>query len=366
LPILFRAPAGIIKIADVPRDASIYLEAYFDYNKFLARPVKLQNIVLNKPIYAPFGRYILELRRLKQVGDPSNLIEDIVYRREFYLREDQPVFVVDVTDTGLNQFPAVVRSEPAGADVFIDGRKVGTTPFRGDLPVGKHRLTLRKEGYFEETQEIEADINTPFKTEITLRTSLAGEKLNLAKSFMRQKAYDSALQTLSQVFNLVPTAGETAEARFLLGNVYLGLGEAVKAAGYFEQAKQDERYKYWGQLGLARVFAAQGRTAQALVPLVDVLLNAQEEEALKEGHNLLREISPLRSVVYIQSDPPGAEVYLNDKKLAQATPVLLHEMGLGSYKIRLMKTGFQPLDLNINLSVNEFNPVLAKLKSLPE
>lgn len=366
IPILFRAPVGTVKISEMPRDASIYLEAYFEYNQFQARPVKLQNIVLNKPIYAPFGRYILELRRFKPVGDPSNLIEDIVYRREFYLKEDQPAMMIDVTETGLDQFPAHVRSEPPGADVFVDGRKVGTTPFRGELPVGKHTLTLRKEGYFEETQTIEADINTPFRTEITLRTSAAGEKLNLARSFLRQGAYESSLQSLSEVFNLGPSEGEAAEARYLLGNAYLGMGAAEKAYGYYQHARQHEKYKYWSQLGLAKVFALQGKTAQALIPLVDVLLNAQEEVIVKEANNFLREISPLRSVVYIQSDPPGAEVYLNDKKLAQATPVLLHEMGLGSYKIRLTKPGFQPLDLNINLSVNEFNPVLAKLKPLPD
>lgn len=365
VPILFRAPAGTIKIAEVPRDASIYLEAYFDYNKFRARPVKLQNIVLNKPLYAPYGRYILELRRLKPVGEPSNLVEDIVYRREFFLKEDQPTFAVDVTEERLNQFPSIVRSEPPGADVFIDGRRMGTTPFRGDLPLGKHVLTLRKEGFFEATQEIAADVNTPFRTEITLRTSAAGEKLNLAKSFIRQQAYESALQPLSEIFNLEPTEGEKAEARYLLGNVYLGLGEFQKSAGYFEQAKKYEKFKYWCLLGLARIHSLQNQTAQALIPLVDALLNAQEEDVLKEANALLREVSPLRSVVYIQSEPPGAEVYLNNRKLAQATPVLLHEMGLGSYKIRLVKAGFQPLDLNVNLSVNEFNPVLAKLKPLP-
>lgn len=366
IPILFRAPVGTIKISELPRDASMYLEAYFDYNKFQARSVKLQNIVLNKPIYTPFGRYILELRRLKAVGDSTNLIEDIVYRREFVLQEDNPSYAIEVTEEGLNQFPATVRSAPTGADVFIDQKKLGTTPFHGMLPIGKHTLTLRKEGYFEATQEMEGDINTPFQTEMTLRTSAAGEKLNAAKSFLRQGAHQPAIQALSEVFEKTPTEGEIAEARYLLGQVYLDLGDLEKARGYFEQAKTHEKYKYWAQLGMASLLAAQENIPQALISLVNVLLNAKEEDILREAHGLLREISPLRSVVYIQSDPPAAEVYLNDQRLAQTTPVLLHEMGLGSYRIRLEKTGFQPLDLKINLSVNEFNPVLAKLKPLPE
>ena len=366
LPILFHAPVGTLKIVELPRDASLYLEAYFAYNKFQAKTVKLQNIVLNKPVYAPFGRYILELRKLKAVGNPPNMIEDIVYRREFNLEEDSPTFAVDVLEEGLDLFPAVVRSEPRGADVFVDQKKVGTTPYEGKLPVGKHTLTLRKEGYFESSQEIEASINTPFATEVTLKTSAAGEKINQARSFVRQGVNENALQSLSEVFGLNPSEGEIAETRAMLGNVYLAMGDLEKAAGYFSQASQNEKYKYWGKLGLSKVYAAQNNIPQSLVPLVDVLLNAKEEEIQTEAHGVLRQISPLRSVVYIQSDPQGAAVYLNDKKLAQATPLLLHEMGLGAYRIRLEKKGYQPLDLNINLSINEFNPVLSKLKPLPE
>jgi len=366
LPILFHAPVGTIKIADLPRDASLYLEAYFATNKFQGKPVKLQNIVLNKPIYAPFGKYILELRRLKETGTPGNMIEDIVYRREFNLAADQPSFVVEIPEEGLNQFPAMVRSEPSGADVFIDQKKVGQTPFQGTIPVGKHTLTLRKEGYFENSKEIEASINAPFTAEVTLQTSAAGAKINEAKSFYRQAIYPNALQSLSDVFNLNPTDGETAETRYLLGNTYLAMGEPEKAFGYYEQAAKNEKYKYWGKLGMSKVLAAEHLTPQALLPLVEVLLNAKEEEIQKEANIVLRDVSPLRSVVYIQSEPAGAEVYLNDKKLAQATPVLLHEMSLGGYRIHLQKPGFQPVDLNINLSVSEFNPVLAELKPLPK
>ena len=70
--------------------------------------------------------------------------------------------------------------------------------------------------------------------------------------------------------------------------------------------------------------------------------------------------------VFIQSDPAGAQVYLNDKKLGQTTPVLLHDVGLGTYRIRLEKPGYQPLDMSINLTINQFNPVLSKLKPLAQ
>lgn len=365
--LLFRAPIGTIKIISLPRDVSLYVEAYFEYNKFQPRSVKLQNVVLNKPIYAPFGRYILELRKPKQIGgDAAHLVDDIIFRREFVLKEDQPAFALDLTEGNLQQFPAEIRSIPSGADVFIDQQKMGVTPFTGTLPVGTHKLTLRKEGYFEATQDVTTDINAPFKTELTLKTSPAGEKLNVAKANLRQGLYQETVQALSDVFTLNPSPRETAEARTMLGEVFLQLKDYSKAQGYFTQAMEHEDFKYPAKLGIANALADQQLMQQALLPLVEVLLNAKEEGVQRAAHEVLRKVSPLRSVVYIQSDPTGAAIYLNDKKLEQMTPVLLHEMALGSYRIRIEKPGFESQNLTINLSINEFNPVLAKLKPLPQ
>lgn len=364
IPILFRAPMGTLKVTNLPRDAVFYLEAYFDYKKFEGKPIKITQLVLNKPIYAPYGRYILELRQPKEMVTEGQLVESIVFRREFFLKEEAPSFVVDVSENSLKEFPAEIHSEPSGATLFVDQKKVGQTPFIGTMQVGKHTLTLHKEGYFETNEDIQADINVPFKLDVTLKTTLAGEKINQGRDFINQALYQEALQSLSEVFSLTPTSHEEGEARYLLGNVYLQMGDFAKAQSYYDQAKSEEDFKYWAKLGLAQVLYNQKQPEQALIPLVEVLLNAKDEAILKEARNTLSKISPLRSVVYIQTDPPGAAVFLNDKKLDQVTPVLLHEMGLGTYQIHLEKPGYQPMDLSVQLSVNEFNPVLAKLKKI--
>lgn len=364
--LLFHAPLGTLKVTELPRDASLYLEGYYEYNKFQPKTVKVQNLVLNKPMYVPFGRYVAELKEAKEVAGAGNVVEDIVFHREFVLQEDQPTYILDVTEKTLQQLPVEIRSIPPGADVFIDQQKVGLTPFTGTLPLGKHTLTLRKDGYFENVQELNTDINTPLKTETTLKTSLAGEKLNTARINVAQGLHQEAIQALSEVFTLNPSAHETAQARYMLGEIFLQLKDYDKAQGYFEQAKEQEDYKYPAKLGIANVLSEKGDVIDSLVPLVEVLLNAKEESVLRDAHNLLRKISPLRSVVYIQSDPPGAQIYINDKKLGQVTPVLLHEMGLGSYHVRLEKAGFQPLEVTLSLSVNEFNPLFAKLKPLAQ
>ena len=82
----------------------------------------------------------------------------------------------------------------------------------------------------------------------------------------------------------------------------------------------------------------------------------------KEAATLFQQVSPLRSIMYIHSDPEGARVILNDKVMDQQTPLILPDLSLGNYKVRIEKEGYHPQDLSINLSVNEFNPVLVKLK----
>lgn len=54
--------------------------------------------------------------------------------------------------------PAIVRveSEPGGATVSIDGNVVGTTPFEGELPAGRHTLALSKAGFAATPRVVEA------------------------------------------------------------------------------------------------------------------------------------------------------------------------------------------------------------------
>lgn len=364
IPLLFRAPVGTIKVEDLPRDVTFYLEAYFRYNQFQGRPVKLTELTLNKPIFVPYGRYILELRQPREVveGDPASLVDDIVYRREFYLEEENPSFILSLDETALKQFPAKIRSKPPRADVLVDGIRVGETPFDGMLPVGTHRLLLQKEGFFDHDQEIKTDINIPFETEITLKTSPAGDKINQAKAMLNKGLYEEATQTLAEVFKLAPAPVEIAQTRYLLGTLYLRKGDFSKAKSYFAQSGEHLEFRYLGKIGVASVIAEEGSTAEALIPLVEVLLNAKEDEVLKEANTLLRKISPLRSVVYIHSDPKGADIFLNGEPVEQKTPVLLHELGLGSYKLRVETPGHQPVELSLDLKINEFKPIFIKFK----
>ncbi len=367
VPVLFRAPIGMIKVNDLPRDVEFYLEGTFSYNKFKERTAKLNEIILQKPIYIPFGEYRLELRRARQLGVTSpTFVSDIIFRREFAIAEDSPTFELKVSEADLNIFPVKVRSEPRNAEVFIDGKLVGKTPYEGDFPLGEHRLVLRKEGFFEHAEDLKVDINTPFVADVKLKTSIAGAHINNARLAMNRQLWQEAINELAQALSSDPAPSETALANYLLGKAYFNMNDLQRAIGYFEQAKQSEEQRYPAMLGLVNCYAIQQQLNKALPLLVEVMLKAKDEDVKREANDLFQKISPFRSVIYVYSDPTGAKVVVNDKEVKQLTPVILHDLPLGSYRIHIEKTGYLPTDLNLSLSVNEFNPVIVKLKPIPE
>lgn len=366
IPILFRGQIGVLKVIELPKEAELYLEGYFIYDPFNSKPARLGNIVFGKPVYVPYGKYIVELKAPRELSGSGSFVKDIRYKREILINENNPVYELKISEKNLNEFPVEIISKPNGADVFFDGRKVGETPYKGIFELGEHTLSLRKDGYFEYKQDLKMDMNVVFKTEIDLKTTVAGGFVNEAKLLMQKGRYQEAINSLTELFKNNPSLGEIAQSRYLIGSCFVHLGDLTTAEGYFKQAVEDEAMRYPAMLGLVSVYHGLGKKELAIPNLVEVLMNAKDEVVKREATALFLQISPLKSMMYIVSDPAGAKVYLNDKLLNDVTPMILPELSLGNYKVRIEKDGFEPQNLSINMSVSEFNPVLAKLKPLPE
>lgn len=366
VPVFFRAPIGMIKVNNLPRDVQFYLEGSFEYDRFKERPAKLNEIIMQKPIYLPYGSYKVELRKTRQLGESETYVSDIIFKREFLIAEEEPTYVIEVKDEDLQKFPVAVNTDPPVADLFIDGKLMGQTPYKGEFPLGDHTLTIRKEGYFEHTQELKVDINTLFTADIKLETSVAGAHLNNAIAMINRELYQQAVNELAQALASQPIQPEIDNANYLLGRSYLSLGDVERALTYFAQSKKSEKWRYRSMLGEVAAYHANGATNQAIPILVEVLLKNEDEEIKKEANDLFQKISPFRSIVYVYSEPDGARVIVNDKEVDNKTPVILHDLPLGSYKLRIEKPGYWPSELKLTLSVNEFNPVIVTLKPIVE
>lgn len=70
-----------------------------------------------------------------------------------------------------------VRANLPGADVYIDAKKdgaVGRTPFYGDITVGKHVVTVTRDGFTEDEREIVIEGGKSYKVEAKLAKAAVG------------------------------------------------------------------------------------------------------------------------------------------------------------------------------------------------
>jgi len=105
---------------------------------------------------------------------------------------------------------------------------------------------------------------------------------------------------------------------------------------------------------------------RALKAIVEVLVNIGEHTPAKiktAANAAFKSISPVKSVMYVYTDPPGAQVFLNDKRIQQDTPLILSDLGLGNYRLQFEKAGFEVFSTKQNVRIGEFVMVKVKLNA---
>lgn len=97
-----------------------------------------------------------------------------------------------------------IRSEPAAAQAYVDGRYVGVTPTFGDgLIVGEHWVTLKKEGYKKAVMPAQASAKMQNLVSITLERStkylLVEQALTAVEKTLGAATLDSSADNLKEV-----------------------------------------------------------------------------------------------------------------------------------------------------------------------
>jgi pSer/pThr/pTyr-binding forkhead associated (FHA) protein len=362
IPIEFSAPIGHFKIETMPSSVDMQLESFYASDPYRPKTLRFDEIVFRKPIYVPYGRYVLELRQKKQLSSSQTFIDQVVYRREFVVGEQEAVNEVRVSDKDLTFFPAKIESIPSEAEVWIDEQKIGKTPYEGTLPIGDHTIVLRREGYFEYTHPVRMELNTPLELEVALTTSEAGDFINQARLMMRQKLYKEAINKLIDSLTKTSVSLEIAEAQILIGQCYLYLGDYAKARDYYMKAQNEQEFYHQSQLGLAQILIAEDSKVEALQKIGSVLLESNKDHVRSQGAKLFHELSPFASVLYVATEPGGATITVNNKEVAIKSPMMLHDLMVGVYRLQVTKPGYQAETVKVDLGVSEFHPLRIKLK----
>jgi eukaryotic-like serine/threonine-protein kinase len=121
---------GNLYIASEPEGASVFID-----NQFVGTtPYRNDDFQT--------GRYRVSVRR--------SGFDD--YNQTIDVSEGEPAYVY----ASLRAFGGIiVDSDPSGAEVIMDGRSIGTTPYTNTrISPGSYRITIRKEGYQEYTSNV--------------------------------------------------------------------------------------------------------------------------------------------------------------------------------------------------------------------
>lgn len=351
------ADIGVLKVAKLPRHAELYLEGYYDYDKEKAHPVKVSDVIYGKPIYVPFGRYSVELRDKENVSGSTTTSSVIKYQREFLINDKQREVRLAVEDEDLTRFPALIRTDPPGAEVILKNQVLGKTPFEGYLAQGTHELILKKEGYFDTPLVVEMSMNALFETDVALKTSKIGEYINKAKEKVKYGQDEEALGLLVDALKYGGSRREKAEAYLLLGQLYLKGKQPTVGIPYLENAKEHESFYLAALISLAEAEYQAKDSQKALKTIIEALVNMDDHtphEKRSEANRVFKLVAGTRSVMYLHTSPSGASIFLNDKKQSEVTPAIIFGSDFRSMNIRFEKSGFETFKTKHNLKAGEF------------
>jgi hypothetical protein len=87
---------------------------------------------------------------------------------------------------------------------------------------------------------------------------------------------------------------------------------------------------------------------------VEAFLGLQDKpDLLEQAKQRVRELSPNRALLFLDSQPSGATVLLNSQNMQQKTPLILADLQPGSYRVELFLQGHRAAQLQKTLIPGE-------------
>jgi hypothetical protein len=212
-----------------------------------------------------------------------------------------------------------ITSLPSGARVYLDDELRGRTPLTlEDLAPGSYRLKVTLEGYQEwgRTVVVRAGVITPITAELTALPPPTG-----------------SLSITSR-----PEGAEVYLDDEFRGRTPLTLEEL--APGSYQLKVILGGYQEWSKNVVVRAGVITSVTAE------------------------LTALPPLTGSLSITSEPPGADVYINDDFRGR-TPLTLEDLATGSYRLKVTLEGYEDWERTVVVRAGVITSVMAELTTLP-
>jgi CRISPR/Cas system-associated exonuclease Cas4 (RecB family) len=214
-----------------------------------------------------------------------------------------------------------VTSDPSGADVKLDGVLKGTTPLAiTDISPGTHTLRVEETGY------------QPFTAPVDV-TGGVTTNVHAVLDPVPPVVVNGTIEVTS-----VPTGAEVFLDGLTQGMTPLVIPDVSN--GIHTLRLELSGYVPWEE---------------------PVIVTAGETTFI---HATLTTVPPANGSVTVQSDPDGANVYL-DGEMKGLTPVAITGVSPGPHIVRIEKTGYIPYQKDITVTAGSTTIVSAALASVP-
>lgn len=289
-----------IKIDSQPQQAAVYVDRKEDGIKGYT-PTTLR---LSRGSYT----IILELPGFRPVQKPISVSrsEGFIFTLE---RQAKPA-VLDVRATGNND-------AATGAQLFVDGAPVGTVPARVEVPAGKHRVEVRKQGYVD-----------------------WGDTADVAEGDQRQMVID--LQQAVKKGALLVTSDQPGADVYLDGQrrdaTPALLSDIPEGAHQLEVKKGELSWKQ----------------------IVTVVANQQQKVMAQ-----LQPSGPATGTLRIVCPVSGAEVFV-DGEMKGTVNTTIQGVPVGEHIIEVRSRGWAPQSVTVTINANAQSVARVDLTSQPE
>ncbi|NLI56841.1 PEGA domain-containing protein [bacterium] len=255
---------GTLSIDSYPQNCEVYLNGEYVGVTPLEKSVNI-------------GKYALEV---KKEG-----YED--YKKEITIERGKETVII--ANLEISTGSLIVKTDPDGATVFVDGKNYGLTPIEiKDLEIGEHEIVISKEGYAQIIKKIDIGEETLTIEEILIEA--------ISEIFINTNPKGAKVIINGEEIGITPlTLKDINPGRYII---------TFKAIGYEEMTKSIE---------------------------------------VKEGLNAFNfEMIQLNHALIVESEPTGAKIYLDDV-FKGTTPIEIKNLTPGKkYRLKVEVEGYLP------------------------
>ncbi len=280
---------------------------------------------------------------------------------------------------GISSSYLIVNSEPKKAELYIDNKYRGKTPFSGKFATGKHTYRLNKSKYHTRAGEVELSAEKGRKElDVTLKPrfgslSVESKPESGLNTFLDG---DSTGKKTPAVFHRIASGKHQIE---LKGKWYQPVNRTVTVRDTQKTGLLVNLTPIYGHVTVetqppSRIFidgqrvghqTYQGRLVEGIHTFTakkeEYTADQLDKKIVSDNrYDIQLNPQPRYGALDVSSDPINANIFIDGKKYGK-TPNIIKELSKGMYQVKLVKEGFKPVERQITIHPNQTSEMEERL-----